>query len=463
MDNLFNILKPNIFSIFSREDRRANYDLLSAVYDFYTKDARTQNVPSEELVEFITEYINDQNVRFLDDDDKIIDLKVPKEIAQRKVRQLKACGWLDEEPIGFTSYIGLNENAIILLDTFKSIVNAQDHPLEYTGYFYFIYNTLVEKFDIKKSKAIIEQVSKNTRELFNSLKGVSSAIKRFIQKIVDNKSMMPQQILDILLNKYQSQVMMTVFNNLKTKDNPSKYSSQILLKLKELRYHKLDEVVRNYIEAMGNTELTSEKYKELETHIRSEIDEIIQKFESVDSVIQVIDERNNKFHNSALTVLNYVMNSRKDIEGQIIKALRMLKDVDEVDDFSDILQISYSKTIDDKSLQSPRTVKRKVKVTAKTAPKIDENELKKKFNNLFGENEFSKVNINKYILNLLAERSQLNVKDIDIHDMSDFIKVFLAQLYVEHNDVSYKIVYSGRKCEVFNYQIDDFVIIRRES
>ena len=51
MNQLFEILNPRIFTVFSREDRNANYDLLSVIYDLFTKGERRQTISRDDLVD----------------------------------------------------------------------------------------------------------------------------------------------------------------------------------------------------------------------------------------------------------------------------------------------------------------------------------------------------------------------------------------------------------------------------
>lgn len=51
MENLFDVINNRMFSVFSSKDKRANYDLLSTIYDIFTKDERRQAVFKEDLID----------------------------------------------------------------------------------------------------------------------------------------------------------------------------------------------------------------------------------------------------------------------------------------------------------------------------------------------------------------------------------------------------------------------------
>lgn len=293
MDNLFDVINDKMFSVFSHDGKRSNYDLLSKIYDIFTKRERRQSIERDELIDELTDYIKSRNFDEIDDEEGTdIIGKQPRDIASSKIRQFKKCGWLEEDTgVGFTTILSLSSNAITLLDTFESIIKNKDHPLEYTGYFYAVYQMIVN-FEIPKTKAFLEQIIKNTHELFNSLQGLNSSIKQFIEQMLNNSSLTPQGVLDTLLYKYQDQVMVTVFNNLKTKDNPNWYTDKIISSAKRLKYENLDKMIDAYIKTSNEQEITRDRYMQISSQIESNLDEIILSFERVDEFISIIDGKN---------------------------------------------------------------------------------------------------------------------------------------------------------------------------
>lgn len=177
VENLFDVINNRMFSVFSSKDKRANYDLLSTIYDIFTKDERKQAVFKEDLLDKLTAYIKGRDFDEFDDDEGTnIASKSSRDKAAAKLRQFKKCGWVEEDNSeGFDIVVSLTDTAIALLETFKTMISKRERPLEYTGYFYIIYEAL-RNFEYSKSKALIEQVVKNTTELFNSLQGLHSEI-----------------------------------------------------------------------------------------------------------------------------------------------------------------------------------------------------------------------------------------------------------------------------------------------
>jgi len=463
MDNLFDILNTRMFSVFSSKDKRANYDLLSTIYDIFTKDERIQVVFKEDLTDKLTAYIKGRDFDEFDDDEgKNIANKSARDKAAAKLRQFKKCGWIEEDNSeGFEIVVSLADNAIALLETFKTIISKRDRPLEYTGYFYIIYEAL-RNFDYQKSKALIEQIVKNTTELYNSLQGLHSEIKLYIRKLINRKDLTPYDVLDLLLNKYQDQVVLTVFNNLKGRDNPSKYTSEIISKLKLLRYEHLNEVVTNYALTAKIKDLTNDIYEKIENNIKDDLDTVILRFESVNDFISVIDRKNIKFHRSSLAALNFLMNNRNDIEGQIAKVLRALKPIDK-DDFSDIIDIHTCQNIDENSLYSRAFNKEKKTELPTQIPEIPEDEVLDSFNLIFAEDKFSKDKINEFVINLLGTKEKIAITEMPIIHEEDFFKLVLIQIYSQYEEMFYQIEYKEDLQLIYGYFMKSFDIVRKKN
>ena len=98
------------------------------------------------------------------------------------------------------------------------------------------------------------------------MQGLHSEIKRYIGKLLNRADLTPHAVLDLLLNKYQDQVILNAFNNLQGRDNPSKYTSEILKKLNDIRYAHLDEIVKNHIATANIKNATNEQIVSLKAH-----------------------------------------------------------------------------------------------------------------------------------------------------------------------------------------------------
>jgi len=461
-NNLFDIVNSKMFSVFNGKDRRSNFDLLNTIYDIFNDQERKQNLLKDTLIDDLSAYINGREFDEFDDseENEINQLKTSKDKATLKIRKYKDAGWLEfDSTDGFETMVSLNDNAIILLQTFKQIIDNKNHPLEYTGYFYSIYS-LLKEFEYKESKARIEQIKKNTKELFASLQGLNSSIKRFIEEMINKPNMKPQDVLDTLLYKYQDQVMLTVFNNLKAKDNPSKYTSEIIKKLNEIRFNRIDDAVVGYLSSLG-WELTKDNYNNIQHQIENDLDDVVSRFQEVDMIVSTIDNKNSKFHSSALSVLEFLLNNRRDVEGKIVNALKVLKNIDEKEPLDDLIDIFTIGNIDDKSLYTRTFNKEKTTYIKSEIPSINIEEVNEDFNELIKEDAFSKKNVNLYVKELLKNKDRINTEEILIESIDDVIMILMIEIYSEYEEMEYIVTFSNIENDRTKYSFKNFEIMRK--
>lgn len=464
MDNLFDVINDKMFSVFSHDGKRSNYDLLSKIYDIFTKRERRQSIERDELIDELTDYIKSRNFDEIDDEEGTdIIGKQPRDIASSKIRQFKKCGWLEEDTgVGFTTILSLSSNAITLLDTFESIIKNKDHPLEYTGYFYAVYQMIVN-FEIPKTKAFLEQIIKNTHELFNSLQGLNSSIKQFIEQMLNNSSLTPQGVLDTLLYKYQDQVMVTVFNNLKTKDNPNWYTDKIISSAKRLKYENLDKMIDAYIKTSNEQEITRDRYMQISSQIESNLDEIILSFERVDEFISIIDGKNTKFHSTAYSKLEFLMNTKRDIEGIIDRGLKSLKNLTDENEPLDFVNLFSAQQIDDKSSYSYTFNKKKVTYVESKVPEVSEEEIDKELQRILQEDQFSKKKVNERVLQILDGKEEIDSRNIVISDFDSLLMLIMIQIYSEYDDMVYSVEFEDVEYKTFGYTTKAFILKRRTN
>lgn len=334
--------------------------------------------------------------------------------------------------------------------------------MEYTGYFYTVYS-LLQTFEFNEAKARLEQIEKNTVDLFNSLQGLSSTIRRFIEEMINRPDITPEEVLDTLLYKYQDQVVLTAFNSLKGKDNPSKYTSEILVKLRAFRYNREDfeRIVDSF--ATNTSGLTGEKYKELEKSVADGLDDCIAKFESVNDFVSLIDRRNMKFHNSALARLKFLINTRRDVNGLLDSALKALAKANPKEGFEDVVGIYSTVQIDDRSTYSRSFDKEKITYSPSEIPNVSDEEIQKEEAHLFDEDAFSKEKVNEFASGVLGDRNKVSSKDIDQDTKEKQFFMLMLELYSEYDDMCYTVTFRNDYYAQNGFREKEFEICRKEE
>lgn len=464
MDNLFDSINGKMFSVLTSEDKRGNYDLLRILYHLSESVDYGDFIPKEEAVSALGVFLEDHASEVKDDGEGAdISRRSARDKAQLKLRQFRNLGWINEESLGgYNALVSFTSAGKATMEFLTNFTERAEKPLEYTGYVYVIYSTL-KSFDLSKSTAILQQAYRLTKELMNALSRLSSEIKEFLDALMDNPDLNPKDILSTLLGKYQNQVIMRVFNNLRMRDNPSRYSSQIIRILRDLLRDHMDEMVANSVLVEDVKDLTKERYESLENQIRDEATYIISSFESIEKYLDVIDAQNAKYLSSAKARLDFLLTATKDVTGRINDCLKSIADVPEDYPFESLIAIESTGIIDARSLSSPRFQREKPVSIELPVPEGDEREVSDGLDRIFGEDPYSRENVNTAALAFLGQREEMSSKEIPTEKTDDLIMLMLMQLISQDRRLDYSLDFQDGKYVRIGHEIEEFKLRKKEK
>jgi hypothetical protein len=462
MNNIFDTLDEKFFLLFSKENKRENSELLLFIYDYFNQN-NLSFIDKEDLVNIVASYIEKRKFNLLlDEDGENISAKDPKEKANAKLRLFKKDGWLIEEPhTNYTIIVLFDDNALIILKALSEIANKESDNKEFTGFIYIIANTLRD-FDYSKGISLLERIYDDTNTLVGKLRGLNTSIKKYIQRLMKNDDMDAHRLMEMFLSDYQEKIVDKAFTNLKIRDNPSKYKKGILSKLLELKEEaNLNLLINSYIETKRNSDITIEEIKE---KIIGMIDYIYDQFDILNTTISQIDSRNSQYVRSATSKLKYITNESKDIDGIINEVFKLIKRTSAEEELFEAFSLYTVNNIDERSIYSPREYKVKLNdIKVEPTKMINQDELNSSIRNLFYDDQFSKRAINNYVKEQLKDNNQLLASKLNISSTSDFVKILLIQLYSNNNEMCYYIESLNKEVKINRYQFDDYLIKRRDD
>ncbi len=463
MNNLFDSINGKMFSLLTAEDKRGNYELLSILYHLSESVDYGDFIPKEEAVSALSLYLEDHSGEVKDDGEGTdISRRSARDKAQLKLRQFRNLGWVNEESLGgYNALISFTSAGKATMEFLSNFAERSEKPLEYTGYVYVIYSTL-KSFDLSKSTAILQQVYRLTKELMNALSRLSSEIKEFLDALMENPDLDPKEILSTLLGKYQNQVILRVFNNLRMRDNPSRYSSQIIAILRDLLRNHMEEMVANSVLVEDVKDLTKERYEAIENQIRDEASYVISSFETIEKYLDVIDAQNAKYLSSAKARLDFLLTSTKDVTGRINDCLKAIAEVPEDYPFESLIALESTGIIDSRSLSSPRFQREKPVAIELPVPEGDQEEVADGLDRIFGDDPYSRENIDNAALTFLEERQKMSSKEIPTEKEGDLILLMLMQLISQDRGLSYSLDFKEDKYVRVGHEIEEFELKKKE-
>jgi len=456
--SFFDLVGEGFFNPFSNSNKRTNYDLLLLINNKLSLD--NLQVSKDEIVEWIVDYVDNCPIDLFDDETNDAETDI-KNFAYEKVRYFVKCGWLIEDFEGIKVTYQMDENGIRLLSTMENCVKEDTKALEFSGYVYNIYSSLYN-FNFDHSVEIVEQAYNASKELNSMLRGLNVNIKKFLKKLISENEAAPKEILETIFYDYQKKVVLKAFKNFREKDNPSKYKIYIEERIDDLLNKSINKLTNNYLRVKCEGRYSTDIYEEAMEFFIEKLNYIKMQFEDIEDYIQMLDKRNTRYITTAKSRLNFLLNEETNVEGRIVECLKGMADIDEEFFEESCVNLFVGTNLDKDSLSKPKVKKEKLKTEQLIEDEvIDEEELEKLKEKLLGQNEFSVLKINDFILNSLGKNSRIRASELKISNFEDMIKLFLSQVYSSNRTVAYKISSLESKIKVLDYQMNDFIIERK--
>lgn len=458
--NFFDLVKDNFFRPLSGANREINYAILKKLNE--CMQSNMEYMSRADIVDEVVEYFKYRPGLDMQNDEtgeKETDIK---RYASSKVTYFEKSGWLaSERNNDFTTAYQMTPAAIDILTAMANVEKNETKPIEYSGYVYSIYSQL-KHFDLNQSTVIIEQMQEASKNLNNSLRSINNSIRKYLNDLLADETLTPNEIMKLLLYDYQNNVIARAFRNLRMTDNPSRYKNEIIELIDYYLYDNMGRMLENYIDVKCNGDKSGKNYSDAQEYITDVFNSIREQFENIEDAIKILDERNTKYVKTATSRVSFLMNDSVDFEGTINSVLKHISEVDLDDEDAFEFPLKEFGKIDENSLYS--YTRRKSRVKSKiSAAKVGLNteELALERRKLLRQAQFSLKSIDEFICNSLKGHIELEAKDIRIGSDDDLIKLYLAQIYGGSEYVHYDVQLKDDFFEYGKFRLSNFTIYRR--
>lgn len=516
MQNLFDVISPNLFSILAAPNRAVYFRALMVLRDCYQREltihrsALVTYLISEmerDLYDFIDENLlreagdgtaNQPNV--ISNHDRGIDTSVPMspvtdfgynlddglQLTERAwatssedtdfsslsgkahalIRRFVETGWLQSS----TGAVALDETLIVppyastLLDAFHSIVEPVQQ--RYNGFVYSVYSNLRTANDDRDDFMFqgLQAAYDNTVALRESLRSLLHNIHSYYQNLH-----LRQEIRELLaehFDSYQLSVAVAAYHPLKTIDSVYRFRPRIL------------EILRNWLTMPSLLTQMGKSVKQ-----RTELDdvgargEVVQRitfitdtFESLDDLLREIDKRHTSYSRASVERLQYLLNTDRDIKGKLVQLMRALP-IAHDNSKSPLLEemrtlpIYQVRYLDPDALYTepkkrvrgtPQPVVRKT--TDDAAFRAEARELMERIDSLYSQKK-----IGEFILDQMKSRASLVSGEMNLQEFDDFLRVIVAVVKGDESEMPYDIVWSEDRSRVTvgGYQIPLMTFVKK--
>lgn len=449
---LFDIVPDKLFSVLASPLKEDYAAILFKIYEQYL--LTTFGIDREVLVDIIVDYIeekqeNDDFSHALDDEIWEESLDNPggaRERAAFVLRKLESTGWLTVETYSdYKQYVTLNDYAIRILETLDKI--RQNRQAEYQGFVFATYTLLHSSEAERQGNLALEKAYEQTEQLINGLKSLNHNIKRYIERVLSQKS--PGEILRMHFQDYKKEIIDHSYHRLKTSDNVSRYRPRIIKKINTWLNDNA------WVDRAARLDVQRQRFPDPEAakkELYRKLDYIRQSYITMDSLLEEIDRRNAQYANASFLQLKYILNSSRNTEGQLLDILKHLAGLrtegqmragDPLPQALESLYCIYTQDyLDTGSLYTARENSRNHRPEEMSLPEGPGEEQKNRRLQHYREmlaRRMTREKINDYVLEKLAGRPDITAEELGIKEMEDFIKLIYIAAYSSSRLAKYRV------------------------
>lgn len=469
--SLFNVISPAFFSLLSSPNKETNFLLIAQTEQSFGKSL---TIDRKKLVDDLADFIRMMHISSIDEEtyseeiEEPIESQSPQTKASNFVRLLETRGWLDRDQDEDLNPIVQRTDAFIsiysaLCDLLENEVNAK----EFASPLLSLYRN-IRGFDMANATASMQAVETDSKDLERALLSINSRIKRFVSQAMADVNIGEKEILTKLTIDYQRLTAYIAFHNLMTRNNPNKYSAEILQKIYELCDPSVIEtMVANYLLTKDYKDPTEEQRREAKEYFTRVLADVEEQMNDIEGSLNVILGRNHAYVRSSSERIRFRLNNERNIKGEITGILKRIKAAGEsAEEVLDDPFLFYSfRQPDSKSLY---TAKAAARIAPKKVPfvrrEVSEEAKQRAEEIIRQKNTFSLEAINSFVLETLGRRKRMLASEVPVQGVDDFVKLILISVFSTNTDARYTISEpNGNEFQAMGFEIDDYEIRAKEK
>ncbi|HOP57562.1 MAG TPA: DUF5716 family protein [Bacillota bacterium] len=463
---LFQIIPENFFNLLAGKNRILYMNALLEVFKAYERGSilgMDKQLAQQAIIDYLD--MNPQEEYVIDIDEQIDTEASNREKANQILRRLEECEWIDVDVDNdYVEIVNFRDYAITIIEALKSlsletIYGPDDDSHEFRGYIYTAYSLLTNEHG--EYAMVVDQVYKNTVAFVRELRKLDSRLKYYIRQIVEKS-----EIRDLvhLLVSYKVELVDHAYYRLKTSDNVNKYKLEIVKRLEAMQQNPvvMEVIAREYLIKSNNN------YDLAKVKANKRIDDMIDIYNSLERIIDEIDEKNRVYVNTTIAKIKFLLNDDENVIGKLSAILKYTANMAKkhktekaLKEISPLFTLSSHQQISKNSIFTPRGAYARADAQyLQENAETQDSKLEEEFYQEF-ETDFSSDVIMKYLMEYFRKRPSIKASEIIREDMTD--EAILRLLYIliyAGDELDYSIVPLQKEIEHSRFRLQDFEIIR---
>ena len=431
--NIFERIPKELFSILASPNKAVYSDALLVLHDAFQENLK---IPKDTFFTMLRSRLENALV-YSSFEEEGIEAEEAEDLSGKSrflIRKLKEKGWIDiERDSNFSEYIIIPEYSIRIIELLKSIADGE--RASGFSYVYDTYSSLKLAHEDEASEAYEKLIALNgaydkTHAMTKVLKRVYHNVNRYVQQLIDSDDI--NEILAAHFDDFYGKIIEAHIKPLKIKDSIPKYKNPIkrILNVWLEDNDLLDSIARAAV-----LEKRTGTQEECRHDILRKIYFVKESYDTIEhDFLSEIDERIRKYTRATTKKIEYLTNTDRTVQGNLVFLLNALAENREdalPDNIGSIFDVFQQNFISENSLYRSKRPQQKTKQNPVLIH--DDNadissKIKEEYRHML-KSQYSKRNVLEYMERMFGDNPVTFSDDMDVCNDYDYILSLLAVLH----------------------------------
>ncbi|MDE7100338.1 MAG: hypothetical protein K2O05_00615 [Anaeroplasmataceae bacterium] len=470
----FGMIPDNFFSLLASKNKRIYLACILQSFKTYETGSILgieKKIVVDDLIHFLehTSYLYDVE----DEEDEESNPQSKRDLVNYILRRMEECGWIYIDVTNdYEEILNFSDMAIViceaLLNAFPTGYDGYDdtgaevemHASEYQGYIFTIYSILTNPNNVDYVMTF-DTVYNTTKKLIRALRRLDSRLKEYISSVVETVEI--RELMERLMT-FKTEIYDRSYLKMKTSDNINRYRLAIVSKLEELQNNSfaMEMILNDYKSKFSNPDVAAARANRA-------IDEVIDVFNSIDSFVSEIDNKNRTYINSTIGKIKFLLSEDDNIIGKLNTILKFVKTSNEkgkIDKSLRMIDTLYALNqtkvyVQGNSLYSPRGSYTRNYNQMLDDIGLEGFELTDEFMQQF-KSAYNEVEI-KNFLEANMPYNKLQASQLIQYNSDNLTVLMTVYSLMYASNLNYHITILNYKIEHKRYSLRDFIIERKDE
>ena len=461
MTSLYEIVGEKFFTPLASKNRKVYLDTILFLHQLINELFENGENDKVKIVDSLTQHLDDSAYIEFFSDDGNYDVEITinnREKAQLLILKLEEYDWLIEESVGDgKKTLDFNPSAYSFISLIIEII--ENRKPQYTSYIKTINNTLSNfNYTIIDD---LEIVDKTLIDFVFALRGLRSDIQRYYKNITKNKNEKTLiTLLEQFTGEYKEYFFDSAYLDLKIRDNVDACIPKIKMKLEQIFNDDIN--MQKLIQVQSKKQLQDKKNGiDCMVDAAANIEEIRKRIfiniNSIPSIIETIDSKNEKYVTRTVSVIIHLINRGEDITGILHRLIDYVKQNDKFDEkFFHFFEMKHY-TFD--ALSKPRKYNPKPEPEMMPLDYTIDKEVTRKTVEMFKENKkYSIYGVNNFVLDFLKGYQSRKISELEIQSKHEFVMIVSILVYSKLPNALYELTLTSEKVIKNDVIFNNFVL-----